>query len=261
VAELVPTDFWNDVRGRLNRIKPVLMLSEGSLPEHHVKAFDITYSWNIYDALDPLLKGRRPMVLLDQILRNERLQFPSGSLRMRFTTNHDKNAWDAPAVVKFGVDGLRLGTVLVNTLPGVPLIYTGEELPNDASLSLFEKLSVDWSRPRTMDQLYRTLFRLRRDHKSLSRGQMIRVPSSDSVYAYVRIAGTDRILTVLNFSAEKKSAVLQFPTERTLAGQKKVRLEEVFTKTKRTLWTEELRQLTVDLGPKGFAVYLVQSLP
>ena len=259
VAELVPTDFWNEVRGRLSRIKPVLMLSEGSLPEHHLKAFDITYSWNVYDALDPLLKGKRPVALLDQILKTEELQFPSGSLRLRFTTNHDKNAWDAPAVVKFGANGLRLGTVLVNTLPGVPLVYTGEELPNDKKLSLFEKVSVDWSRSRKMDRLYQTLFRLRRDHKSLSRGQMIRVPSSDSVFAFFRIAGTDRILTVLNFSDEKKSALLHIPIERVLPGQKNVRLEEVFTRTKRLIGTEDLKQFKVDVGPKGFAVYIVQS--
>ena len=59
---------------------------------------------------------------------------------MRFVTNHDKNAWDAPAVTKFGPDGLKLAVALVATMPGVPMIYTGEEVANDRKLSLFEKV-------------------------------------------------------------------------------------------------------------------------
>ena len=75
VAELVPTDFWNEARRELNRIKPVMMLSEGSIPEHHAKAFDLTYSWNVYDALQPMLRGKRPPALIDEILRNENCSF------------------------------------------------------------------------------------------------------------------------------------------------------------------------------------------
>lgn len=204
VAELVPTDFWNEARRKLDAIKPVMMLSEGSIPEHHVEAFDLTYSWNIYDVLGSLLKGKRAPEIIDAILRNETLQFPAGSLRMRFTTNHDKNAWDAPAVTKFGPDGLALGTVLVETLPGVPLVYTGEEVSNDRKLSLFEKVSVDWARPDSMRRLFTALHRARRDHPALVRGEMLRVrtDADERVYAFERRSGTDRVLVVLNFGAE-----------------------------------------------------------
>jgi glycosidase len=260
VAELVPTDFWEEARTRLMRIKPVLMISEGSLPEHHRKAFDLTYSWNVYDALEPLLAGKRPVALLDQILRTEELQFPIGALRMRFTTNHDKNLWDAPAVEKFGLDGLRLATVLVNTLPGVPMVYTGEEIPNSQRLSLFEKVSVDWSAPRSMESLYRTLFRLRREHRALSRGQIIRVPSGSPgvVYAFFRIAGADRVLTVLNFGAERLSIPLQIPIDRVLPGRGRITLQEAFTGIRLVKEAEDAREFTIDLPARGFAVYVVQ---
>ena len=86
---------------------------------------------------------------------------------MRFNTNHDKNAWDSPAVLKFGKEGLRLSAVLANTIPGVPMIYTGEEVANDRKLGLFEKVDVDWNRPRDMGELYRTLFHLRKEHPAL----------------------------------------------------------------------------------------------
>ena len=68
VAEMVPTDFWEEARRRLDAIKPVMMLSEGSLPEHHRSAFDITYSWGVYNAMSPLLGSVKPPALLDDIL-------------------------------------------------------------------------------------------------------------------------------------------------------------------------------------------------
>ena len=112
VAELVPTDFWETAEKELESIKPVLMLSEGSLPEHHLKAFDITYSWNVYDVFDKVLGGSTPATIFHDLLKTESHQFPKGSLRMRFNTNHDKNAYDGSAVEKFSPQGAKATAVL-----------------------------------------------------------------------------------------------------------------------------------------------------
>jgi len=260
VAELVPTDFWEEARRRLNTIKPVMMLSEGSIPEHHMKAFDVTYSWNVYDALDVLLKGKRPVTLLDEIFRNEYLQFPTGSLRMRFNTNHDKNAWDAPAVTKFGLEGLKLSAVLANTIPGVPLIYTGEEVANDRKLSLFEKVDVDWSTPREMEDLYKKLFRLRKEHKSLTRGEMLRVASTHDgdVYAFLRMAGKDKVLVVLNFSSEPRFTSLTIPMAQVFPGEKKAVMMEVFTGAEVEIASETQEQIVLAMESYDYRVYTVK---
>lgn len=260
VAELVPTDFWNEVRPQLNRIKPIMMLSEGTLPEHHMKAFDLTYSWNIYDALDPLLKGKRPATILDEIFKAERLQFPTGALRMRFNTNHDKNAWDAPAVEKFGPDGLKLSAVLVNTIPGVPMIYTGEEVANNRKLSLFEKVGVDWSRPAEMRDLYRTLSHLRKENKALSRGEMIRVPSShdQDVYAFIRSAGKEKILVVLNFSSGGRFTSVSVPLDQVAPGRAMVKMQEVFTGQNVEVTKETKEQVVLALEPRGYRVFVIK---
>jgi len=261
VAELVPNDFWEEARSQLNRIKPVMMLAEGSLPQEHVRAFDLTYSWNVYDALDPLLQGKRPVTLLDQILKNERLQFPTGSIRMRFTTNHDKNAWDAPAVLKFGADGLRLATVLVNTLPGVPMIYTGEEVANDRKLSLFEKVGVDWSRPRDMGNFWKFLIAQRRSHMALSRGDMLRVPSTPEgdIFSFFRAAGTDKILVVLNFSAEPRTASLAVPMDRIFPRQGYVKMKEV--STGKTIVLQPGQAQEMSLEPRGYRIFTYEPPP
>lgn len=229
VSELVPTDFWDTARNELNKIKPVMMLSEGSIPEHHMKAFDITYSWNVYDALEPLLKGNRPVELLDQIFQNEFYQFPTGSLRMRFKTNHDKNAWDAPAIKKFGLEGVKLSTVLISTIPGIPMIYTGEEVANDKRLDLFDKVDVDWNRPNDVGELYKKLFNLRHTNKALTLGSMIPVPSVNKqmVYAFFRIYENDAVLVVLNFSKVNTEVEIAIP-EPAFKSKEKFRMRELF---------------------------------
>jgi cyclomaltodextrinase / maltogenic alpha-amylase / neopullulanase len=260
VAELVPTDFWEEARAQLNRIKPVLMLSEGSIPEHQMKAFDITYSWNVYDVLGGLLNGTVPPARLDDLFKGEYLQYPTGALRLRFNTNHDKNVSDGPAILRYGKDGLKLSAVLITMIPGVPLIYTGEEVANDRKLSLFEKVDVDWNKSREMGILYKKLFELRRQHKALSRGEMIRIPSSSDsvVYAFFRSAGRDKIFTVFNFSPDVRPTTLDIPLERILPGERRIVLKEAFSGMRTPLDPKTGGRLDLVLEPHGYKVFVVE---
>jgi len=213
VAELVPTDFWELARRELDKIKPVLMLSEGTWPEHHVEAFDVTYSWSTYDVLDRIFNGSTPVSVFDEILKNESYQFPKGSLRLRFNTNHDKNAWDAPAVLKFGKDGAMSTAVLMMTFPGVPLIYNGEEVGNDRALSLMEKVDIDWNKNREMMSFYKELCGLRNGHEALRSGDYQSLANSDNskVFSFMRTSGDDKILAVINFLDTRKVVSVNVP--------------------------------------------------
>jgi glycosidase len=246
VAELVPLDFWEAARRRLDAIRPVMMLAEGTLPEHHLEAFDLSYAWNIYDILPSLLRGERPASSVHEALRWEERTFPHGSLRLRFATNHDKNYWDAPAVERYGRDGLRLASVLVFTLPGVPLIFTGEEVANDRRLDHHDKVDVDWTRPRWMGELITALAGLRRRHEALRSGDYRSVPAdNDEVLAFSREANDDRVLVVLNFSREPCTVTLRAPH---LAG---VLLEE---EGGRSLRVGEDGGLSLSLGGRSHAI-------
>jgi glycosidase len=206
VAELVPTDFWETARRELERVKPVMMLSEGSLPEHHLRAFDLTYSWNVYDMLGPIFSGEIPSGRLLESLERESYRFPKGSHRMRFNTNHDKNAWDAPANLKFGPDGALMTQALVFLLPGVPLLYTGEEAGNTKRLDLFEKVDVEWSVAGPARRYLAALGGLRRDHPWLASGDVKRLEHSGSpqVLAFARRSpeGNQTLVGIYNFASQ-----------------------------------------------------------
>jgi cyclomaltodextrinase / maltogenic alpha-amylase / neopullulanase len=254
VAEMVPTDFWNEARAALDKIKPVMMLSEGQLPEHHLEAFDLSYGWNLYQLLSPLMKGERSVAALDTLLKYEADHFPKQSLRMRFSSNHDENAWDNPDVVKFGIDGAKLAAAVVNTFPGVPLLYNGQETGNAVKLGLFEKITVDWNAHKDFRNFYTTLFNARKDHAPLRSGELKHIESADTahVYAFFRTQGTETDLVVYNFSPTAVSTVLTLPSSN--AG---CRLTPLYT-APTTAFTINDARVKITLPGFGYGVYRVQ---
>ena len=213
VSEQVPTDFWNEARAALDSIKPVIMLSEGQYPDHHVKAFDITYSWNYYHAVSQIMKGEWQASELDSILAREALAYPKGSLRLRFSSNHDENAWDNSDIVKFGKEGAKLAAVLVNTYPGVPLIYNGQEVGNDKKLALFEKPEINWLRGKEWREFYTKLFSIRKNNPALSEGEFQTVKHNhlDNVYVFIRTTGKNTLLAAFNFAKGRRTVTMQLP--------------------------------------------------
>lgn len=260
VAELVPIDFWEEARAALDSIKPVMMLSEGAFPEHHLKAFDVTYSWNIYHALAAIMKGEKGPEALDAELHLEQTSYPRGSLRMRFSSNHDENAWDAPDVEKFGVQGAMLAAAVVNTLPGVPLLYNGQEAGNNIKLGLFEKQSIDWHGGSEFRELYTTLFALRKNHPAFSDGEMIRLPATNTrtVYAFARISGTDKYIVAINFG---KTSVVDSLSALSpdLISSGQIIIEDVFSKERTTITIPSSRLIPLEIPGLGFRIFHIDQ--
>lgn len=225
VSELVPTDFWDTARRELEKIRPVIMLSEGTFPEHHVTAFDLTYSWNLYDALGKVVSGSTQARVFDDLLRHESYQFPKGSLRMRFNTNHDKNAWEAPAVEKYSPQGSKATALMMFTYPGIPLIYNGEEAGNNKKLNLFEKVNIDWNKGKEFRDFYTMLALLRREHEALRVGTYasLRNTGGPKLYSFVRQTASDTVIVILNLSAKPVQAEIMLPP------LKNVKLKEFFS--------------------------------
>jgi cyclomaltodextrinase / maltogenic alpha-amylase / neopullulanase len=247
VAELVPTDFWEDAVKELVTVKPVMMVSEGTLPEHHLKAFDITYSWNVYDVFEKVISGSTPATIFHDLLKTESYQFPKGALRMRFNTNHDKNAYDGPAAEKFTPQGAKATAVLTFTYPGIPLIYNGEEVGNTKRLVLFDKIDIDWSKHAECRPLYETLSFLRRQHPSLVSGLYLAVQNSEDkkVLSFLRVKGENSVLVVINFSSAAVKAVLKLP------AISKNRWKELFTHNNIQMTNG---QVELQLSPLGFNI-------
>ena len=204
VAFMVPTDFWEQARVELERLKPeIILLAEASKPDLLVKAFDFDYSWPLHGALNKVLLDGAPVAELRQSWEQSRREFPTGSLHLRFADNHD----EARAVARFSIRGALAASALMFTLDGVPLLYNGMET-GDATESgdpaLFEPLPVFWKskdRPPLRD-IYRDLIKLRKSAAALQNDRVIWLKNSSEadLVSLLRLDERDEFVFVINFS-------------------------------------------------------------
>ncbi|HBH49398.1 MAG TPA: alpha-amylase [Bacteroidales bacterium] len=212
VAGMVPTKFWNKARIALDEIKPVFMLAED---EHTYdlmnSAFDMNYAWHMHHIMNQIAKGEESVKELVHYYERYDTIFPKSVYRMNFITNHDENSWNGTVFERLG-DGVKTFAVMSYTIPGMPLIYTGQEAGNSKRLEFFEKDEVDWSNEEYVP-FYKSLAELKKENEvfwnGASGGDMEILELSDTnVFAFKRVNADDEAVVLLNLSGDEKSIVL-----------------------------------------------------
>jgi glycosidase len=205
VAGEVPTDFWENARRELEQIKPdIVMLAEAHKAELQVTAFDLDYSWPLHSALTNVLQGRGRASDLRDEWEKEVKEWPKGALHMRFSDNHDERR----AIARFGEPAALAASAFVFTLDGVPMLYNGMEVGDtteSGAPALFEKLPIFWAiaeRRPEFPRFYKQMMAMRRGSVALRRGTVEWLKNSDEsrVVSFVRRAGNDELVVVINFS-------------------------------------------------------------
>jgi glycosidase len=211
VAGSVPTPFWNQARNALDKIKPVFMLAEADKPDLHEHAFDMTYGWDTMGLFKDIAKGKAGAGAIRAFLANPPKVFPRDAYRMRFTTNHDENSWQGSDPELYG-PAFKAMAVLAATLPGMPLIYGGQEAGLDKRLEFFEKDPIQWKGYRYAP-FYAQLLKLKHDNPALWNGQyggdaQVLETGNDKVFAFRRQMGGNAVTVVVNVSGGKQSYAL-----------------------------------------------------
>lgn len=211
VADMVPLDFWNEARKRLDAIKPVFMLAEAENPALHDSAFHTGYAWEMHHTLNKIAKGAS-VHLIDSMITVTRTKFPDSYL-MNFTSNHDENSWNGTEFERMG-DGAAAFAILTSTMEGIPLIYNGQEVGFNKRLAFFEKDTIVWAESSLFD-MYRSLNTLKLRNTALWNGTsgapMVRLnhPENDRIYAFHRTNERHSVIVVLNLSDNPSSFSLK----------------------------------------------------
>jgi glycosidase len=217
VAAEVPTEFWEQAREELERVKPdILMLAESDKPELLVRAFDMDYSWPLHSTLNDVLTGRKPATAFRATWEADRAKYPRGALRMRFTDNHDERR----AVARFGEPAALAGSALMLTLDGVPMLYNGMEVGDTTESgdpALFERMPIFWpivKRRPDFPRFYRQMIALRKAHAALRGGELVWLRNSDEsrVVTFLRRDRTEEILVAINFSTQPYAGAVGVPS-------------------------------------------------
>lgn len=199
MARTVPLDFWIEARSECDAIKPMFWLAECEILQYH-ESFDVTYGWEAMRAFDKYMTGEKKLDEIFGILGNY-AQYPVGSKKLLFTSNHDENSDHGTEYEKYG-DAAKAMAVFTCTWPGIPLIYSGQEKPNKRRLAFFEKDAIDWSGEIMLHNFYRTLLSLRKNNLALQESaSVLLLPiSNPDVLAYLCRRQLDKIFVIINFA-------------------------------------------------------------
>ena len=208
VAGLVPTPFWNRARRELDAIKPLFMLAEWSEPALH-DAFDMSYGWDLTEVLQRIARGQAGVDTLRAWVAapGGGKAFAPHAYRMRFTSNHDHNSWHGHDGELWG-EAFEAMAVLAATLPGMPLVYSGQEAGLAKRLAFFEKDEIDW-RALPREAFYTRLLHLKRRHAALANGQYgapvsLLDAGDPALFAFRRELGDDHVQVLVNCSPQPR---------------------------------------------------------
>lgn len=251
LASWVEVDFWQQARPEVEKLKPLFFLGEFDELENpdYGKVFDASYSWKWMHLSQDFYQKHLPLSDLKNLLE-QYSKIGDNSMRAWFTTNHDENSWNGTEYEKYG-DFASALAVFSATWNGVPLLYSGQELPMKTKrLEFFEKDPIPWNGKYELEDFYKTLLNLKSENPALRGGDpavttyWINTTSNDKVLAYLRKNGEREVLVFINTS--KDAVNFKLEDDNSVGSYK-----NVFTNNK----AELIKGSDVSLPAYGYLVY------
>ena len=205
VAWGVPHGFWKEVRERVRAHDAGFLLLDETIPNdprYAENEFDLHYDTDLYYALCDVGRQYAPgTAILDAVDRRRERGFPDHAIFMTYVENHDERRYREAC----GRESLEAAVAATFTLPGVPMVYYGQErgVPE-------KRGPMRWEGDDALTEFHRRLIDLRGREQALREGTVERVPfeaDSEEVVAFAR-EGERSLAVVLNFGHEEAAVDL-----------------------------------------------------
>jgi len=213
MAHLVPLDIWREARIALDEIKPLFWLAE---TEHvnYQHVFDCSYAWHWMHETEKFSKDQIGVSDLVNTLKGYEQKTRPGTSHLFFTSNHDENSWNGTEYEKYG-PAAKAFAVLSCTWNGIPLIYSGQEIPNMERLKFFDKDAIQWAQKNLLHDFYKTLLQLRKRNPAMGTGDInvltgfIKISSDKSILAWHRKLLEKEVIVFLNLSSYEHEVIIE----------------------------------------------------
>ncbi len=210
LAFWVEEDFWHEAIPAVNQLKPLFWLAEMDPLENpgYMQVFDAAYAWKWMHRTFDWYQQHLPLEEIKIVL--EQYHHARGYTAW-FTSNHDENSWNGTEYEKYGPAALPLAVHSI-TWPGIPLIYSGQEIPLEKRLEFFEKDTIDWPSKPALGDFYSTLLKIRKNHPALHADApvyLLPVSEPGQILAFKRKSGEEEVIVFLNLSAYPADFELQ----------------------------------------------------
>lgn len=215
VAWGVPHGFWKEVRDRLKAHDPEFLLLDETVPRDPAfreNEFDVHYDTDLYSTLREIGTGNAPAArLFDALEASRRHGYPEAAVHMRYLENHDEERYSTACADS----SLRAAAAATFTLPGVPMIYYGQERGVTEQRGTMRWHDGDAE----LTTFHRRLVELRQNHPALRATGVERIGCDvvsgdpDRVVAYERSNSEETLVIVLNFGDAPVTVALACPVE------------------------------------------------
>lgn len=199
-ADFIPNDFWSQavpaVRASVQR--PLLMFAEGARDDHHAAGFDLTFGWRFNTGLRRVLIDGWSAAEIARSHSEEYANITAGHGVVRWTTNHDDTAYNAPPPVLFGGIEPSIAAYASMVMYGAtPLIYSGQEVGSTDNTQFVELDPIDWNTNPELADWYSWIIGIRQQHGSIRSGSITDL-SSDDALVVSRMLGDERVAAWIN---------------------------------------------------------------
>jgi glycosidase len=207
-------DFWREFCAGLKRVKPDgLLIAEASARDSYFieNGFDAAYDWT--DQLgkwawSEAFAGEAPVpaTIVKALTNAGGPGYHPASVVLRFLNNNDTGP---RFITTHGVDCYRVASAMLLTLPGLPCVYTGDEVGAE-----FEPYApprpIDWTDTHGLRAHFRKLIHLRKTLSPLRSlaWEPVAAEPAGSLLAYRRSGSgsPESLLVLLNFSPDPLDA-------------------------------------------------------
>ncbi len=248
VAHMIPVEFWDSCRVELDKVKPIFFLAEADQPFLHNKAFDMSYDWRFHHMMNEIAVGKKNANDIEKHFAWVDSIYPVGTILMQFTSNHDENSWNGTEFERLD-GGAQTFAVLAATVPGMLLIYNGQESAFNRRLKFFEKDTISWN-GYVFQDFYQKLISTKKANPALWNGQAggtfkrIKTTDSRNIIVFSREKDDNRVVIMLNLTPRPRKFMLR----EGLSGQ----FQDAFTQEK----TQLLKYQRFELKPWQYHIWI-----
>ena len=212
LAAEVPVAFWKKAKAELNKIKPIFMLMQAQKPKL-MEVFDMQYGWESHYIFNEIVKGEKTAKDFNNLMKKNDSLYQKKDINMNFTSNHDENFWNGTEYERLQ-NATETFAALTYLMPGMPLIYNGQEYDLNKRLRLYEKDTI----PHTIGNMmavYEKLGKLKMDNPALNGGKnpasyhRLLTSKENDILAFEREKNGKKVIFIGNLSKVNQSFTIE----------------------------------------------------
>ena len=192
-------DFLEELKEKICIKKDKFLIFDSNINNQIIADNFAEFDDSMFTTLQSIANKKQDANQLEKVLKSK----DNNKLYFNFTSNDFYNR-KGTEFNRFG-DAHKAMAVLCVTLPGMPLIYSGQEEPSRKALSINSSDKINF-KDYIYTDFYRSLLSLKKRNKSLWNGNFggklhrINTSKDASVFAFTREMDGDKVVVIVNLS-------------------------------------------------------------